>query len=794
MNQGTASLQDSKVEEFVHVLQDDSRRTAYRILEARPPHYADFRADLDPLLIAALREKGIERLYSHQKAAVDFVLAGKNIVTVTPTASGKTLCYNLPVIHTILKNGSTKALYLFPTKALSQDQMDEIHGLAEHLKADIRCFTYDGDTPQDARKAIRTRAQIVVSNPDMLHQGILPHHTKWIDFFENLKFVVIDEMHYYRGVFGSHFANLMRRLKRVAHFYRAHPQFILSSATIANPLELAVSLIEEKVELVAESGAPSGRKHFFFLNPPIVDKALGIRANNLHVARSVAKQAMARDLQTICFTTSRLNVEVLAKYLKDDFEKKIQDRGRIRGYRGGYLPDTRREIEKGLREGDIRGVVSTNALELGIDIGTLDVSVIAGYPGTIASTWQQAGRAGRKTTESVAVLVARSNPLDQYMILNPSYFFGASPEYGLVNPDNLSILINHIKCAAFELPFQDGEKFGPEDLREILNYLENEKVLKHSGDSWHWMSDAYPADQVSLRSANPDNVVIFDLERGGKPVAEVDLPSAPFMVHQDAIYMLEQMPYLVERFDFEEKKAFLRKADGEYYTEAIDSTHVRILDIFESRDDRPMLTEHGEVHVLTHISGFKKIKFYTLENLGYGKIDLPDQEMHTTAYWFTIQGEVLKGMELNRSQIIDGLLGVSFALHHMATLLLMCDLRDINRSVGDRQSKWFLTQSLASRGIYTEAVDPAGQKVDLEKMEIFEPTLFIYENYPGGVGFSPVLFEHHAELLDKAQKLIEGCPCSDGCPSCVGPVLGPGQESKRLSLKILYALLHGLSL
>ncbi|MDP3920728.1 MAG: DEAD/DEAH box helicase [Candidatus Omnitrophota bacterium] len=793
MNTPTAVFQSEKVGDLVRDLHNDPRKTAFRLLERQPAEYADYPDAMDPALVAALRGRGIEKLYTHQRAAVDAVLSGKNIVTVTPTASGKTLCYNLPVIDSILKQSSTRALYLFPTKALAQDQMDEIHSLSSQLETDIRCFTYDGDTPQDARKAIRGHAHIVVSNPDMLHQGILPHHTKWIEFFENLRFVVIDEMHYYRGVFGSHLANLIRRLKRIASFYRAKPLFLLSSATIANPEELARDLIEQDVELINESGAPRGRKFFFFVNPPIVDKNLGIRANSLQVARSVAKKAITRDLQTISFTTSRLNVEVLSKYLKDDFEKKIQDKGRIRGYRGGYLPNTRREIEKGLRDGEVRGVVSTNALELGIDIGGLDVSVLAGYPGTVASTWQQAGRAGRKTTESVAVLVARSNPLDQYIINHPTYFFGASPEYGLINSDNLSILMSHIKCAAFELPFCDGESFGKENLIELLQYLENEKVLRHSGDKWHWMNDAYPADQVSLRSANPDNVVIFDMDQGNKPVAEVDLPSAPFMVHKDAIYMLEQTPYIVDRLDFAEKKAFIRKADGIYYTEAIDSTNVRILDIFASRDDASSLTEHGEVHVLTHISGFKKIKFYTLENLGYGKIDLPDQEMHTTAYWFTIAGTVLKDLNLTRSEIVDGLLGTSYALHHMATLLLMCDFRDINRSVGDRQAKWFMTQSYGHRGSYTEAVAEDGVQVDLDGVELFEPTLFIYENYPGGVGFSPVLFEHHGDLLKEARNLIAACPCQEGCPSCVGPILRPGSESKRLSLGILHALLEPLS-
>lgn len=790
MPQSTVSFQNEKMAGLVARFRNDPQRTHYQRIEKREAHCADFPPGIEAALTEALQARGIAKLYSHQRQAVDAVLTGKNVVTVTPTASGKTLCYNLPVFDAILRDPNARAIYLFPTKALSQDQMDEVHALGDAVKREIRCFTYDGDTPQDARGPIRTQAQIVVTNPDMLHQGILPHHTKWVQFFENLKYVVIDEMHIYRGVFGSHFANLIRRLKRVCRHYRSSPQFILSSATIANPGELAQKLIEEEVTLVRESGAPRGGKHFFFINPPIVDEALGIRANTLNVARAIARQSLERNLQTIVFATSRLNVEILVKYLKDAFEKNLQDSGKIRGYRGGYLPNTRREIEKGLREGEIRGVVSTNALELGIDIGGLDVAILAGYPGTVASTWQQAGRAGRTSADSAAILVARSNPLDQYIIEHPEYFFGSAPEFGLINPDNLSILVSHIKCAAFELPFQDGERFGADNLVEILDYLEAEKILRHTGGKWYWMSEAYPADQVSLRSANPENVVILDLDQNGKPVAEVDLPSAPFMVHPDAIYLLEQTPYRVEKFDYKEKMAYVKRASGEYYTEAIDSTNVKVLDIFETRDDQTAQTEHGEVHVLTRISGFKKVKFYTLENLGYGPVNLPDQEMHTTGYWFTVARPVIERLNLPRVPLLHGLLGVSYTLHHLSTLLLMCDLRDIHRSIGDRQSKWFLGQTLQSKGVGTQAVDSAHQPVDLDSLELFEPTLFIYDNYPGGVGFSPVLFEHHEELLADARDLIRKCPCQVGCPSCIGPILHSKSQTKKHSLMILEVLLR----
>ena len=433
---------------------------AIKHLPAQEGSFRDYPDDVHPALRGALEAKGFTRLYSHQRSTWEALKEGKNVVVVTPTASGKTLCYNLPVLDAIMKDPSARALYLFPTKALSQDQQAELDDINGRLPEEIRVFTYDGDTPQDARKAIRARGHIVLTNPDMLHAGILPHHTKWIKLFENLKYIVIDELHNYRGIFGSHLANVLRRLKRIARFYGADPQFILCTATIANPAEMAEKMIEAPVTLVDDNGAPRGGKYFVFYTPPVVNAALGIRRSYVNESRRVASIFLRNGLQTIVFAGSRLITEVLLTYLKEDIETNIQKEGLIRGYRGGYLPLKRREIEKGLRTGEILGVVSTNALELGIDIGTLDVAVLAGYPGTIASTWQRAGRAGRKTGLSAAVLVATSSPLDQFIINNPEYFFSKSPEMALINPDNLSILISHIECAAFELPFEDGEKFG----------------------------------------------------------------------------------------------------------------------------------------------------------------------------------------------------------------------------------------------------------------------------------------------------------------------------------------------
>ena len=563
-------------------------------------------------------------------------LAGRNVVVVTPTASGKTLCYNIPVLNTLLTHPDARALYLFPTKALAQDQMEELYQLIQLTGRDLKTFTYDGDTPQDARRAIRAQGHVVVSNPDMLHAGILPHHTKWVQLFENLKYVVIDELHSYRGVFGSHLTNVLRRLKRICAFYGSKPQFICCSATIANPKELAAKLLEEDVELVDNNGAPRGEKYFVFYNPPVVNQQLGIRRSYVNETRSVALSFLKRGLQTLVFANSRLVTEILVTYLKDALERNVLSRDLVRGYRGGYLPLERREVEKGLREGKILGVVATNALELGVDIGSLEVCVMAGYSGSIASTWQRAGRAGRRSGVSAAVLVASSAPLDQFIVEHPEYFFGQSPEHGLINPDNLEILLNHVKCAVFELPFTDGEKFGGVETRDILKFLEENGFVHAAGGQWHWTSEAYPADVVSLRSVSSDNFVVLDVTGEPKIISKVDFPSALTTVHEKAIYIHEGQQYFVEKLDYKERRAHVKRVDLDYFTDAISYTQVRILDTFESQPLKNSVKQSGEIHLTTQVVGFKKIKFYTLENVGAGDLELPEQEMHTTSYWLTL--------------------------------------------------------------------------------------------------------------------------------------------------------------
>ncbi|MFW6131749.1 MAG: DEAD/DEAH box helicase [Candidatus Aminicenantaceae bacterium] len=757
--------------------------TAIKHMSSRAANFKEYPSDVHSSLIKALNKKGFHKLYSHQYNAWKRLKEGKNIVVVTPTASGKTLCYNLPVLDSILKNSSNRAIYLFPTKALSQDQRSELDDTINLLSQEIRIFTYDGDTPQDARKAIRSRGHIILTNPDMLHAGIMPHHTKWIKLFENLQYIVIDELHNYRGIFGSHLANVLRRLKRIAFFYGSKPQFILCTATIANPSDIAEKMIEEPVSLIKDNGAPAGEKYFVFYNPPVVNEHLGIRRSYVNESRRISSKFLKNNLQTIIFARSRLITEVLLTYIKQDIEKTVEDKGLVRGYRGGYLPLKRREIEKDLRSGKIRGVISTNALELGIDIGGLDVAVLSGYPGTISSTWQRAGRAGRKSGKSAAVLVASSSPVDQFIINHPDYFFSKNPEKALINPDNLSILVSHVECAAFELPFVDGEKFGEREIGEILKFLEEEGLVYHSKDKWFWTSDAYPADGVSLRSISSDNFVVVDTTKQPKAIAEVDFSSTLMTLHPKAIYMCEGVQYYVENLDYKQRKAYVKKTDVDYYTDAIDYTKIKIIDIFEGKKSENHTISHGEVHVATQVVGFKKIKFYTMENVGAGDLSLPQNEMHTTAYWLTIPASIFQQLKFTSEQKINGLYGLAYLLHHVSPLFMMCDLHDVGVSIGDNSTGKSLPPRDIRKKIYPE------ESGFISKMD-FEPNIFIYDNFPGGIGLSPSLFDLEDKLLIHSKKTIEACPCEEGCPSCVGPVKESGEQAKQVALQIINNILN----
>ena len=763
-----------------------NRITGELTLPAREGSYTPLPPALDPRLQQALQARGIERLYSHQGEAWQAAQQGRHMVVVTPTASGKTLCYNLPVLQKVLQ-AQSKALYLFPTKALSQDQVAEILELNKAGELGVRAYTFDGDTPGDARKAVRVHGDIVVSNPDMLHQGILPHHTKWAQFFENLEYVVIDEMHTYRGVFGSHMANVIRRLRRVCRFYGTDPRFILCSATIANPQELATQLIGEEVTAITESGAPQGEKHLLLWNPPVVNPDLGIRASARSQSTRIIRMAIRSGLKGIVFAQSRLMVEVLTKYLKDVFDKDPRRPSRIFAYRGGYLPSERRDTERKLREGRIDCVVSTSALELGVDIGALDVCVLNGYPGTIAGSWQRLGRAGRRNRPALGVLVASSLPLDQYIVRNPKFFFGASPEHALIAPDQLLILLDHVRCAAFELPFREGERFGGESLVELLNYLEEEGVLHREGERWHWTADSYPANSVSLRSVAEGNFVVIDITDGKQEVvAEVDFTGAPMTIYEGAIYMVQASPYQVEKLDWEGRKAFVRKTRADYYTDAIDYTRLKILDDFERSVQGEGECARGEVHLVRRIAGYKKIRYYTSDNVGYGDVNLPDQEMHTTAVWWQLHLAGLESAFSSRQQALDGFLGAAYAMHHVAALVTMSEPHDLGRAVGDGDAEWFATVGAAGRG-QLRSFD--GSELNPDAQGQFNPAVFLYDNYPGGVGLSTPVFDQRREIVAQARRMVADCNCRFGCPTCVGPILASdeqrGYSPKVVALKVL---------
>src|SRR5262250_2260194 len=759
--------------------------TATRYFQAKPAVFAPFPSSLDPRLVEALRSRGVERLYSHQARAFEIVDKGENLVVVTPTASGKTLCYNLPVLQALVQQPESRVLYLFPTKALAQDQLAELTELAKSLP-DMRMHTYDGDTPQDARRSVRARANLVLTNPDMLHSGILPHHTKWVNLFQNLKYVVIDELHAYRGVFGSHLANVLRRLKRICRHYGSSPQFIMASATIANPRDLAERLTGEPVGDVTESGAPTGEKLFLCYNPPVINRELGIRAPYLGEAAALATQFLKDRIATIVFAQSRLSTEVLLASIKRGVEDKTGDAGMVRGYRGGYLPLRRREVEQGLRSGDVRGVVATSALELGIDIGHLDAAVLAGYPGTIASMWQQAGRAGRRSGLSAAVLVVTSSPMDQYLAAHPDYLFGASPEHALINPENPFILVNHLKCGAFELPFATGEAFGG-DVLPHLGALEEEGLLHRAGDRFHWTSETYPADHISLRTVTSDNFLVIDTTatdakqtKRRQIIAEVDWKSAFAMIYPKAIYLVEGEPFEVQELHYredEEKVAYVKKVAVDYFTDAISAKGVWILQRFTKQDAPGYRAEQGEVLVAEKVVGFKKIKMGTLENVGSGEVELPQQEMQTTSVWLTVPPDTLARVSQSREELIDGLRAVTYLLHHLAPIFLLCDIRDLGSWLGD-------TTPVHDGAVATRE----STRRRLLDADVFNPTVYLYDAHAGGIGLAEHLFEVLPDLLRRGLETLETCACRDGCPSCVGPVNEVGRRAKGTARALLRAL------
>ncbi len=727
----------------------------WQVLKARDAQYVPFPDTLDNRVVKALATRGIRQLYTHQASAWEAVSRGEDIVVVTPTASGKTMSYNLPVLSSILKNNDARALYLFPTKALSADQVSELYELIELMDVDIKTYTYDGDTPASARRSIRQAGHVVVTNPDMLHSNILPHHTKWVKLFENLQYIVIDEIHTYRGVFGSNLANVLRRLLRLCAFYGSKPQFILCSATIHNPTELAQTLIGRPVTLINNNGAPLGEKHIVFYNPPVVNRQLGIRKSALGETRRLASQLLSNRIQTIVFAKSRVQVEVLTRALKKQAADSLGNSNTVRGYRGGYLPHERREIERTLRAGQVDLVVSTNALELGIDIGALDACILCGYPGTIASTWQQAGRAGRRQGKSLTIMVATSAALDQYIITHPEYFFEQSPENALLNPDNLYIMLNHFKCSAYELPFKDGEAFGnAPGTDSMLQFLEEAGILRHVGDVWHWSAEDFPASEISLRTAMTENFLIMDITNPAnvRVVGEMDRFAVPMLLHENAIYLHEGVQYQVEQLDFDACKAFIRRVEVDYYTDADLNISLSLLDV-EKEEGRAAF---GEIKVTSLVKIFKKMKFDTGESLGYGPVRLPETDMHTQAMWLTLSEQ--EAAKYPKDSLQNGMLGICNALRIVAPLYLMCSPHDI--------------------AVSYQVKSPMTDK----------PTIILYDNSPGGIGLAEKGYLMRDVLLTHAAELIAHCDCETGCPSCVGPVGEVGTDGRPMALKLLEVL------
>ncbi len=830
--------------------------STWRTTPARPANYAPIPNDLPRLLTDALHQRGIDQLYSHQSQAWTHARAGKNVVLATSTASGKTLAYNLPVLANLTQNPNATAIYLFPTKALTQDQLNNLKTFNLQLATSI----YDGDTPASHRPAIRENARILLTNPDMLHTGILPHHTKWEHFLANLRYVVIDEMHTYRGVFGSHVANVIRRLKRIAAFYGATPQFILTSATIGNPAELAEKLIEAPVELIDEDGAAQGERHFLIYNPPVVDEALGLRKSSLMESIRLAGDLVQKDVQSVVFARSRRAVEIILTQLRERDSKgfnraainlesfhpnesnqnsePIKPFGSktIRGYRSGYLPSQRREIEKGLRNGDVRLVVATNALELGIDIGGLGAALLVGYPGGIASTWQQAGRAGRGDDPAVTILVASATPLDQFLAHHPEYFFSRSPEQALINPDHLLILLNHLRCAAFELPFKEGDGFGRLDaemLRDFLDFLVAEGVLHASRQAYFWMADQYPAASVSLRSASPENVLL-QVHEGGNPrtLGEVDLASATWMVHPRAVYLHEGQQYFVQSLDLTQNVAALIPVALDYYTQPLRQTEISLLATIEQGAG----SAYGELLVSEQVAGFRKRSWETGENLGEEPLDLPPKEFETTGYWLTLSDAITEKLRAAGAWTNDAndygphwseiraavrardgytcaICGMpegerQHHVHHKIPFRNFSDRDTANRMENlvtlcpscHRQAEQNVRMRSGLAGLATLLghLAPLYLMTDNRDLGVFSdpawsaaegmPSVVLYDQVPAGIGFSQKLYEMQDTLLQSALQLVSECGCDDGCPSCVGPGGENGSGGKKETMAILREL------
>ncbi|MCD6361541.1 MAG: DEAD/DEAH box helicase [Armatimonadetes bacterium] len=723
-------------------------------IPAREAVHADVPGGLHPLVEAALAEQGIERLYSHQAEAIGHVREGRNVVIVTGTASGKTLCYNIPVVETIIGDGMATALYLYPTKALAQDQL---RGLSALMRPDdgldFLCGTYDGDTPQNLRRKLRDGASVLLTNPDMLHQGILPQHARWNRFFTHLKYIVIDEVHAYRGVFGSHLANVMRRLARICRHYGSDPAVICCSATIGNPREHAERITGRPMELVDNDGSPRGPRCFVRWNPPPLDRAAhgssdqwrigGDRRSSIAEATQLLTTLVTEGVQTIAFVRTRLAAELIFKGTRDAL-RSVSPRlaQSVHAYRGGYLPEERREIERKLVEREILGVASTSALELGIDIGTLDACIMVGYPGTVAGTWQRAGRAGRGLEESVIFLIGRNTPMDQYLMAHSDYLFQQSPEQAVVDPDNPHIIIGHLKCATHELPLADVEVEDFGDYAEVvLELLEEDGWVRRLNERWYWAATEYPAAEVNLRNISGAVFTIQDEAEGERVIGTMDEAGALTQLHDHAVYLHGADTYFVEELDLDQKIAHVRRDDLDYYTQSVQSSQIMIDEVEIEQQWRGATVGFGDVTVTTAIPMFKKIRFDSRDSLGFEQLELPPQSLETVAMWLAPPEDIVREMMERRLIVGEALIGVANLLVEVAPLYVMCDVQDIGTVV--------------------------------EASCLGRDALFVHDRYPGGMGYAHRIMHDIEDILRTARTVVEECACEDGCPSCVGSAVPP---------------------
>ena len=737
-------------------------------LENIPPRqalYSETKEPLNPDVEAVLRKKRIYPLYLHQAQAIDIVRSGENVMIATSSASGKSLCYNIPIIEEIISNPASRALYLFPTKALAQDQLGKLHYMfAPKFIGKQQAVTFDGDTPQTERAAIKKQARIVLTNPDMLHVGILPNHDDWVKFLHNLKFVVIDEAHSYRGVFGSHVALVMRRLRRICRKYDANPQFICCSATIDNPCEHAEKLVGLPFEVVSEDGSPHGAKDFVFWNPPVTDVVRGVRHSSNSEATSLFTELVRHNIRTLAFARTRRLTELIYKFSKQKLEELSPAHAkRIKPYRAGYLAEQRRQIEQELLNGQLMGVVATNALELGIDIGDLDATVLTGYPGTIASTWQQAGRSGRGGERSLSFLVAMDNPLDQYFMRNPDTFFKKNFENALINPQNPYILNEHLLCAAWEMPLGKGDRqyFGV-DFAGGLSQLEKDALIRQRHGRWYPSPSVnYPSQEVNIRSASADNFALIDTSTNSL-LETVEAGFAIMQVHPGAIYLHQGDAYLVTSLDMKTRIAKCEPAKSNYYTVTKELTDLTVLKKLKEKQCGKTQVCLGEVEVITVVTGFKKKAQYTEEILGEEPLDLPPQRLRTVALWFDITDTELKALEKAGLDTAGGLHAVEHAAIGILPLFAMCDRNDIG-------------------GVSTPYHSDTGRA-----------QVFIYDAYPGGVGISEKGYELINDLWQATIDAVAACPCEEGCPSCIqSPKCGNNNHplDKAAALHILKDLL-----